>query len=150
MYIVPKGEPLPDDRQLLKMAREATFMGMSYRGFQVGCAVLACNPLSGLWEVITSANVKPLSHWPKVCAERSAISYATMVCGFNRILRMAVVGMPQPEEQTPTLHPCAVCRQWFQQEPALRSDTQVILAHANPQVNVTEVLSLAALLAMHR
>jgi len=98
---------------LIAQARKTAASHLSYRNFPVGAAVLAESD-DGRLEVFTGANHKsgPGTGRSKGCAEPTAVK-AARDAGYPNIVGIAVVGRPQEEFPTPTLHPCGECRDFF-------------------------------------
>lgn len=135
--------------RLEESARSAAVFAFSYRGFQVGCAVLAWNS-KGRYKIFTGSNIKPEEDGPKVCAEQVAIGAARSE-GYDLIVALAVAGEPQQDSVSgiypPTLHPCWICRRLLGTLPEIRPDTVVLtLGNGN---GVVEELSVETLLKMH-
>jgi cytidine deaminase len=105
--------------KLLRIASWQLHRSVNYRRFHVGAAALVHNGME--YAVTTGANWMPghpgLSKeksWAKVCAETEAVLRARLR-GYHRIVGIAVVGKPQPDDSSvvrqSTLHPCVECRQ---------------------------------------
>ena len=137
---------------LVRQARQASKKANSYRGFQVGCAVLAGRKGKGKnrYRVFVGANLKPISDGPKICAEQIAIG-AAISNGFERIIAIVVTGQPQPDSASGlnplTLHPCWACRNLLESMPQVGQDTIILTTHnhSGPQ----EEHTLSELLARH-
>ncbi len=122
--------------ELIRQARWVAQRAYSYRGFNVGCALLAWRP-KGIsptekYKVFTAANVKPLQHIPKQCAETTAACYARSN-GYTKVIAIVVVGEPQQDADSGvssiTLHPCAHCRTLLSSLPEVASDTIILTVH---------------------
>ena len=98
---------------LIERAKKASKKAMTYRPFNVGCAVLAYSETEQKYKIFVGANLKPAESAVKVCAERVAIMNA-VTADYNFIVAIAVYGPPQKDAasgvESPTLHPCDVCR----------------------------------------
>ena len=146
----------PDHREMYgrvrtvleKRAREAAGFAFSYRGFQVGAAVLAWD--GHHYKVFTGSNIKPEEDGPKVCAEQVAIGSARSE-GFSLIVALAVAGDPQKDSESgvfpKTLHPCWICRKLLATLPEVRPDTMILTLgnHRGP----TEEHTVEELLGVH-
>ena len=122
--------------ELLKAARLVWEKGVSYRGFKVGCAVLAWHPKEG-WLVYTAHNFKPVPREErgedKRCAERNALG-AAQNDGCEKIVAIVTVSdqrSTSDDSDTPhgVLHACKDCRDLFKELPIIDGDT--ILYNAN-------------------
>jgi cytidine deaminase len=143
---------------LIKGAREALKNGLSYRNFNVGCAVLACSGQKQEYKVFVGANLKAGPGTVKVCAERVAIM-ASVSAGYNFIVAIVVCGEPQKDEvsgvNSPTLHPCDVCRETLYHlivhderfETVVEFDT--ILLTVNKNTGEREEMTLRELFDIH-
>lgn len=130
-----------------------------YRGFRVGCAVLAFRDdlsiMDGRWRIFSGMNAKVSQVARATCAEPIAIGNA-YARGYRQIIGIVVVGQPQQDEHsglTPlTLHPCHHCRQIMRGHPLIGGFTRVLTAH--PPIDGQEELpqelhSLRRLLKIH-
>ncbi len=98
-----------EKQTLVRLAREAQQRGISYRGFKVGCALLAFNGQE--YKIFQGANMKPFKQGPKYCAEGIALGSAQAE-HYNFIVAIVVAGQPQSEYDK-TLHPCLECVDLF-------------------------------------
>lgn len=145
---------------VLSQAERARDMARSYRNFRVGAAGLAGyygagTPLS--IEVLLGANAKPVagSDIINIHAEHEVIIQAMerrLPQQEATIPLFAVVGDLQPDQQTgletPTLHPCGVCRDAFlEDETPITPDS--ICVTANPTFTEFEWFSVRSLIAHH-
>lgn len=120
-------------QELIERARKVAENAASYRGFKVGCALLARRPKGettlGHYKIITAANVKPLRDGPKACAEQTALAYAHSN-GFEHAVVIVIAGEPQADEksglETSTLHPCWQCRVLMKTLPLVTDETLII------------------------
>lgn len=108
---------LAKEKQLVKRAKTARRHAISWRGFRVGCALIA-EDARGRRRIFAGFNVKAQREDTTLCAERMAILRAENA-GFNRVVAVAVSGRPQHEEGDPhpTLHCCPKCRAMFAARP---------------------------------
>ncbi|MEO8862869.1 MAG: hypothetical protein ABI354_00905 [Candidatus Saccharimonadales bacterium] len=116
----------------------------SYRDFKVGAAVFALNPDTQETNVLAAGNLKAERHKPKVCAEKNALNQAKKL-GLTVALGIVVAATTDVELikgvtniETPTLHPCAECRDMFDEHPLTRPDTLIVttgLSSDNYQVH---------------
>ncbi len=140
--------------ELVRRARWVARRAYSYRGFNVGCAVLAWRPagisLTEKYKVFTAANVKPLPHIPKQCAETTAVCYARSN-GYTKIVAIVVVGEPQQDADSGvssiTLHPCSHCRTLLAALPEVSLDTIVLTVHNHS--GAVEEQALQGILSLH-
>ncbi len=137
---------------LIRQARKASQQANSYRGFQVGCAVLAYGPGNRAknYRIFVGANLKPTPDGPKVCAEQIAIGSAVSH-GYEQIIAIAVTGEPQPDTVSglnpPTLHPCWECRTLLRTMPQVSEDMIILTTHNHR--GPREEHTLCELLARH-
>lgn len=101
---------LPSDKELYRMAREATKNSYApYSKFKVGAALL-----TDTGEIFTGVNVENSSFGAAICAERTACVKAVSE-GFRRFKTLAVVSSEG------TAWPCGICRQFlYEFSPDLR------------------------------
>ncbi|GAB48550.1 cytidine deaminase [Mobilicoccus pelagius] len=99
---------VPDDAQLLELAREAaTKAYIPYSTFPVGAALLTA---SG--EVVQGCNVENASYGLTICAERTATTRMIVSsdgpddADARRIVKVAIVGL-----KASPCFPCGACRQ---------------------------------------
>jgi cytidine deaminase len=99
--------------ELWKLAKHFQENGhrFSYRNFLVIAAAIGiiCRGNKCKWTVRTATNTKWIKgRYPKHCAEMRVMK--AMHQRGATIVGMVVMGIPQPEDGTPTLHPCDLCR----------------------------------------
>lgn len=118
---------------LLYQAQKAAKQSRSYRPFPVGCMVMAykrTHDWTQRWGYFRGANIKVSKQSPKICAEAIAIG-AALQQGYERIVGMAIVGQPQPDNgsgiESATLHPCEACRALFREVPIVKPCTHLVL-----------------------
>jgi cytidine deaminase len=138
---------------LLIRAREIAQRADSYRGFKVGCAMYAFRRcpenlelLGSRWKIFCGYNTKPTKDSLKICAEHRALMSARQA-GYTRIVGMAVVGDPQPDDSGilhPTLHPCKMCIDMFRHAPEVKGRTAIVTAHLQ-ETEVMECFPFAQL-----
>jgi len=129
-----------------------------YRGFKVGCAVLAFRDdvsiMEGRWQFFSGMNAKISPTSRPVCAESVAIGSA-YAAGYHEIIGMVVVDQPQQDEYSglypPTLHPCHDCRTLMRSHPVVSLRTRILTAHPpeEKQEPEQELHSLRRLLKIH-
>ena len=115
---------------LVDFARHAaTTEAKSYRGFHVGCAVLARNPTTQRHKIFWGGNEKLEKNGRKVCAERRAVLRAIGE-GYTYIVALAVTGPNQRDDVSKvmarTLHPCHECRMFLDQLKGMAHDRLII------------------------
>lgn len=115
---------------------------ISWRNFNVGCAVLAFRQdaysYESRWRVFYGMNTKVQQDARNICAEPIPIN-AALSAAYTEIIGMVVVGMPQADNKGEhlTLRPCAHCRQLMKHHPLVTPETVIITAV--PVVDEAEV-----------
>ncbi len=137
--------------ELKREAREAREGALHYNGTRVGCAVLAHNELTGLYDVFVGANAKmDESQEQKICAEQVAIM-AARARKYGTIVAVYVVGTNQPDGASgiacPALPPCKGCRSFFTKARGIMRDTIVVALHPT-DFAITNRFSIDTLIAM--
>lgn len=131
--------------QLVDLAEQARDrLGESYRNFTVGCAVLAYRSQQNYMGIYFGGNYTPFKGADWNCAEKRAIGY-TKLNGFDNVLALAVVGIPQ--DDTKTLHPCSKCRDMLTTEPTVSLDTLIVTA--TPNLETFEIHTVGSLILRH-
>jgi len=99
---------LPDnDAKLVGFAREATKKGYApYSGFLVGAAVLLGNG-----EIITGNNQENAAYPSGLCAERTALFYASAQFPKVRVISIAISTLNIGNTPSEIAKPCGACRQ---------------------------------------
>lgn len=141
---------------ILWQAVAASKRSVSYRPFPVGCMVMAYKEThdpQARWGYFRGANIKAAKETPKICAEMVAIGSA-MQQGYTRIIGMAIVGQPQPDQGSgklsKTLHPCESCRAAFKVLPVVTPCTHVLMARPLPDERFDcEEMTVEALEQVH-
>lgn len=108
---------------LVEKARTAAeFEASSYRKFHVGAATEVVHPEDSDLEEYAAGNSKP-QHKAKFCAERRVLGKVGNEGG-NQVTGIVVAGTTDrikiaevTDFETPTLHPCAECREAFHDHP---------------------------------
>lgn len=122
--------------KLIQAARLQWEKGVSYRGFKVGCAVLAWQPKEG-WLVYGAHNFKPEkrkeSGKDKRCAERNALD-AAQKDGCIKIAAIVTVSDQRStgdDNRSPhgVLHSCKDCRDLFKELQSIDEETIVYNVH---------------------
>lgn len=160
------GVPCDDPRKLFEEIRDhmihtawiLQWQNQSYRNFGVGAAALAYDTREGIAKLIIGVNFKRNPQDRKYCAEAD-VADRLWARGFDTVTALVICGPPQPDEAsglvTPTLHPCAACRDMFLCFPAFRDDSLIVTTHVKLDVfrskfNVTaEEHTVPELLARH-
>lgn len=137
---------------LLELAWQAVDeLGESYRGFRVGCAVVALDQMGGRIGHYFHGNFTPYKGADWNCAEKRAFEKVTER-GFDTILAVGIVGPIQTDEvsgvESPTLHPCYRCRGMFEESSLTDPDT--LIATMNLEENAYELHTEESMLALHR
>lgn len=138
---------------LVLRAREALKRAISYRNFNVGCALWAFKTIGAYyvedrWKIFTSSNIKIAENLRPVCAEPIALGTARGA-GYDRIIGMVIAGKPQRGEGHPTLHPCRECRLVFKALPEIYPETLIITILPEEDSEVYEVHTFEQLLKVH-
>ena len=112
----------PTIQKLFAKANEARNNAYAvYSDFSVGCAVLLENG-----DIVVGNNQENAAYPSGLCAERTAIFWASANYPNQKIKTMFVVGAPNTTLKTNAIPPCGACR-------------QVILEYENKQKNDIEV-----------
>jgi len=101
-------DELSDDiKSLMNKASEARLKSHSpYSKFSVGAAILLENN-----EIITGSNQENASYPSGLCAERTAIFYASAMYPESKILKMAIIAGSNLHPTMTPVPPCGACRQ---------------------------------------
>jgi cytidine deaminase len=146
-------------------SNRARAQAVSWRNFNVGCAVYAWRPwdqqehpwdyFSSRWCIFTGANIKPRSDVATICAEQVAI-LAAIQAGYSRIIGLSVVGPLQADSvsglEHKTLHPCGLCRAFFRAQCQITGETRVLTGGIQsdlPDNIYVEELTVTELLRIH-
>lgn len=124
-------------------------LGISYRGFKVGCAILALDELGHRSGIYFGGNFTPYQGAQWNCAEKRALSKIEER-GFNKVLAIAVSGPPQTDVsgvESPTLHPCHRCRAMFAQSELIQPET--LVATSTPDGSAHELFTQESLERLH-
>ena len=107
-HMVQPEELAEDDRALVEEAKEATYGSFSpYSHFRVGAALRMENG-----EVFRGSNQENASFTTGLCAERTAIFYATAKCPDTAVTTIAIAARGQDGAFTQDpISPCGACRQ---------------------------------------
>ncbi|HSX52811.1 MAG TPA: hypothetical protein VLF90_00350 [Patescibacteria group bacterium] len=104
----------------------------SYRGFNVGAAIFVISPEMKKSAILTDGNRKLKPQSEKICAEKSVLLQAE-TGGYSKAIGLVVAGASDAElikdvtgRETPTLHPCDVCRGLLDASPIVSDDTLII------------------------
>lgn len=132
---------------------------ISYRGFKVGCAVLAHSSRiqaetgfkAPSYKVFTGYNIKTQQgDGPNVHAEEIALGAARSE-GYDTIVAIVVTGETQEDHASgkvmPTLHPCGRCRTLIGNLPEVKNSTILLTAHLNGET--CEIMELEELSIRH-
>lgn len=95
------------DRQLIESARQATQQSYApYSQFHVGAAVLLEDGTT-----ITGTNQENVAYPSGVCAERTALFYASSAHPDKAIVALAIAAHSKGEFTNNPISPCGACRQ---------------------------------------
>jgi len=138
--------PMLADQARLAAEQEA----ISYRDFHVGAAAYALDQENYRAGIIFGANIKPDKSAPKRCAELMLVQKAETL-GYKSIPYLVVSGPLQTDEHSgiisPTLHPCADCRDLFLASPLIEDETVLVTVGEDGETH--EMFSVAELLGLH-
>ncbi len=106
--VYPSKEALPETiSSLMDVAFEAREKAYApYSDFLVGAAVLLDNG-----EMVSGNNQENACYPAGLCAERTAIFYASAQYPEARMISMAITARAKDKETTEPIPPCGVCRQ---------------------------------------
>ncbi len=127
------------DRELVLKAREISNKAYApYSGFHVGAAVLLENG-----EIITGSNQENAAYPSGICAERTAVNYASSQYPDKAIVAIAVTASLKGKFISKPAYPCGSCRQVLV-EARLRSGKamKVILAGEEKIETVSDIRDL--------
>lgn len=127
------------DRQLVHLAREATFRSYApYSHFRVGAAIRLDNG-----QTVTGANQENVAYPSGTCAERTACYYAHASYPEARFEAIAITARDTDGNFVPTpTAPCGACRQaLLEYEMLAGHDVRVILAGADEIIILPSVKS---------
>ncbi len=134
-------------------ARKEREKAESYRGFNVGAAVMGLRIRPGAFTFVTGHNIKdrPGEAAINIHAEQCALEKARQL-DLQAVSMVVVVSETQPDQQSGhemcTLHPCGLCRSALASNPMIDAETTLI-ASALPNFRTIELYSLAALRKFH-
>lgn len=133
-------------------AREARELGVSHRNFKVGACAVALSYVDRRSYLISGFNAKPgPESLTNIHAEHIILAGAKKL-GVDAVKLLVVVGDVQPDQQsgmdTPTLHPCGVCRERFAQDGSMVNEETLIIS-ARPDLHTFEWFTVDALKKFH-
>jgi cytidine deaminase len=125
----------------IRQAETASFQALSYRDFRVGAAATTFNSTTRNLGLVTGFNVKPSEeNTINIHAEQMVIEKVRHH-GLGQILALAVWGEPQIDDanaqESPTLHPCALCREMISEAPEITPSTAIL--SSNPGFTKVEL-----------
>ena len=137
-------EELPSDIQslMLKAVKSREMAYAPYSKFKVGAAILLNNN-----EIITGNNQENASYPSGLCAERTAIYYASAKFPEAKMLKMALTASSQNQITDQPIPPCGACRQAIS-EYELKQKTPIEIYFMGYQGKVVKSKSLADLLPL--
>lgn len=115
-------------RRLIDAAKEATYRSYApYSNFFVGAAILMENG-----EIITGANQENAAYPSGLCAERTAVFYASTRYPGMPMKKIAIAARTEEDKpdggfQKNPVSPCGGCRQALREYEYLHGDMEVIL-----------------------
>jgi cytidine deaminase len=138
-------------RRLVETSRQAVEqLAHSYRGFNVGAAMLAESVDGDHAEIFSRGNHTPYAGAPWGCAEKRTIEHIEEM-GLSRVLAISVAGPPysSPEHgiDAPTCQPCMRCIGLLGESSVVTSDT--LLVTTSTGEDFYEVSTVGSLLASH-
>ena len=126
---------LPAEAQnLLTLAREASLKAYApYSGYRVGAALLLENG-----EVITGNNQENAAYPSGLCAERTALFYASSKYPGVAVVRLAVSTMENRVQAGLFAKPCGACRQVMAEFEDLSGKPMEIILDGNGAITVVD------------
>ncbi len=137
--------------RLLDLSRQTVDnVGHSYRGFQVGTAVLAFDTQGGRLGIHFGGNYTPYKGAEWNCAEKRAFEIIPQR-GYDKVLAIAVSGPPYTDSESGidshTCQPCHKCRGMLKESGMVALDT--LVASTNLTEDVFELHTVESLLKLH-
>ncbi len=125
-------------QKLLEMAQEAAKKAYSpYSNFKVGAALLLNNG-----EIVTGNNQENAAYPSGLCAERTAIFYASAQYPEIPFNKLAITAINPTEKLTKPVSPCGSCRQaLLEYEQKFNQHIEVLLAGEEGEVYVLKSIS---------
>lgn len=100
-------ELTPEEKQLVEVARQATFRSYSpYSHFSVGASVLLANGV-----ILSGSNQENAAYPSGLCAERTVLFYANSQYPNQPITMMAIAARSEKGFTEIPITPCGACRQ---------------------------------------
>lgn len=123
------------DLQLLQKAREAANKAYApYSNFYVGAALLLENG-----EIVTGNNQENAAYPSGLCAERTAVFYASSQHPHVKIRTIAVAYRSENTSYTDPISPCGACRQVLAEyEVRAQSPIRMIMASQTGKIYIAE------------
>lgn len=120
-----------EDQQLIDKAKKASLNAYApYSQFRVGTAILLDNQ-----EIITANNQENTSYPEGLCAERTALFYASANFPKNTIKTIAIVGNNSLKITDKPITPCGGCRQVMAEyESKQQSKIRVLMAGVEGEI----------------
>ena len=144
LYVFESFEELPKDVVLLMEkaieAREKAYA--PYSKFHVGAALLLDNN-----EIITGNNQENASYPSGLCAERTAIYYASSQYPKAKVIRLAITAGSKNSQTTSPIPPCGACRQAIA-EYEIKQSTPIEIYFMGETGKIVKFNSLANLLPL--
>lgn len=144
LYVYDSLDELPKDILLLmnkaKEARERAYA--PYSEFYVGAALLLDNN-----KIITGNNQENASYPSGLCAERTAVFYASSQYPQAKILKMAISAGSKKNQTSSPIPPCGSCRQAIA-EYEIKQETPIEIYFMGEIGNIVKSNSLSNLLPL--
>jgi cytidine deaminase len=130
-----------DDQLLINKAKHAAEQAYApYSNFQVGAAVLLSNG-----EIITGNNQENVAYPSGLCAERTAVFYASSQFPDQAVVKIAIAATSKLSKIDQPVYPCGSCRQALvEYEMKFKQPIKVYMTGESGEVHVCE--SIASLL----
>jgi cytidine deaminase len=126
---------LPDkDKNLILKAREAAINGYApYSGFHVGAAVLLENGV-----IVTGNNQENAAYPSGLCAERTALFYASAQYPNIPIIALAISTLNRSASSSDIAKPCGACRQVMAEYEDIAGKPLLILLDGSDKIIVID------------
>jgi cytidine deaminase len=151
MYVDARPIVVQSLRRLVETSRQAAEqLAHSYRGFDVGAAMLAQSADGSHSQIFSRGNHTPYAGAAWGCAEKRTIEHIEEE-GLSKVLAISVTGPPysNPDHgiDAPTCQPCMRCIGLLGESPVITDET--LLVTASTGEDFFEVNTVGSLLASH-